>query len=351
MGISSHAITHNGESGSRTLRVMDLVKYFRVPRQGMLHAVDGVSFEIPPGETLGLVGESGCGKTTVGRIICGLLPATSGKVMLGDRELWRKGSGESRKIRRRVQMVFQDPYSSLNPRKSVWQVLSEPLKLNRMTNVKERVAEVCRSVQLASNMLDKYPHELDGGKRQCVGIGRALALQPDVIVLDEPVSALDVSIQAQILNLLIDLQTETGVSYLFISHDLSVVKHISRRVAVMYMGKLVETGATKALFGAPLHPYTQALLSAVPLPVVGMHKERIILTGDVPSPIDPAPGCRFAPRCWQALDVCRTVDPILVDCGDGRSVACHRITGSECKETHGQAASLRDRRVQGERPY
>lgn len=307
------------------IEVRNLKKYFEVKRKGMLHAVDDISFEIRAGETLGLVGESGCGKSTVGNVIMGLLPATDGEILLDGQNIVGLSRKERKKYCKEMQIVFQDPYSSLNPRKSVRQILSEPFKIHRMGNSSEinrQVEELCQKVGLEPALLSKYPHELDGGKRQVVGIARALALGPKFIVCDEPVSALDVSIQAKIINLLIDLQRELGLTYLFVSHDLSVVRHISNRVAVMYLGQIVEIANTDDIFEDPKHPYTTALLSAVLNIDVSKNKEHIVLQGDVPSPINPKPGCRFAPRCRFAKPECYHQAPVLQPVAEGHLVAC-----------------------------
>ncbi|MGI6284863.1 ABC transporter ATP-binding protein [Neomoorella humiferrea] len=314
---------------NKLVEVQNLKKYFSIKGKGILHAVDNVTFSINSGETLGLVGESGCGKTTVGRILVGLLPPTSGKIFFEGRDVTSLKKSELKVFRRNVQMIFQDPYTSLNPRKTVKQILSEPYLVQRIARGKElesKVEELIEITRITPDLLNKYPHELDGGKRQTVGIARALALQPKFIVCDEPVSSLDVSIQAQIINLMMDLQEKLELTYLFISHDLSVVKHISRRIAVMYLGEIVEFADTDELFENPMHPYTQALLSAVPIPKVGLRKKRIILAGDVPSPINPKPGCRFAPRCWKAHPECQENEPVLEDKGNNHLVSCHMVS-------------------------
>ena len=307
------------------IRIRGLKKYFEIPGKGKLHAVDGLMLDIMPKETIGLVGESGCGKSTVGNVLLRLTDATDGSVEFDGVDIVKANRKELKEIRKKTQMIFQDPYSSLNPRKTVRAILEEPYKIHKLAKgqeLKDKVDKLANSVGLEPYVLDKYPHELDGGKRQMVGIARALALNPEFIVCDEPVSALDVSVQATIINLLIDMQKEMGLTYLFISHDLSVVRHISNRVAVMYLGQLVEVAPTDEIFENPLHPYTVALLSAVPKIDFEDQSRRIILTGDVPSPLNPKEGCRFAPRCWMACDECHNRNPELTDTGDGHFVAC-----------------------------
>ena len=306
--------------------VRHLKKYFQTKR-GLLHAVDDVSFQIPKGQTLGLVGESGCGKSTLGRVLIGLIEATGGEVLFKGKDCLDLNSSERSEFRKHAQIVFQDPFSSLNPRMSVSRLISEPLIINNACKngkeLEERCGQLMDTVGLARRLSSSYPHELDGGRRQRIGIARALALNPEFIVLDEPVSALDVSIQAQVLNLLDDLQQDQGYTYLFISHDLSVVRYVSDQVAVMYLGKVVEMANNIELFKMPLHPYTQALLSAVPVAKLGVKKQRILLEGDVPSPINPAPGCRFAGRCPYRQEQCRTEHPPLVEVDPGHFVACY----------------------------
>ena len=314
------------------IRVENLKKYFATKR-GMLHAVDDVSFEIQKGETLGLVGESGCGKSTLGRCLIRLLDSTSGKVLLHDTEgegytdITKASSREMKALRKRVQIVFQDPYSCLNPRLSVRELIAEPLIVNNICKssdeMNKRIRSLMDTVGLAERLENSYPHELDGGRRQRIGIARSLALNPEFIVLDEPVSALDVCIQAQILNLLNALQKEYKYTYVFISHNLSVVRHVSDRIAVMYLGQIVELSEYKALFTSPLHPYTQALLSAIPLAKLDVQRERIILEGDVPSPIEPPKACRFAGRCRYAQAKCRNEPPALREILPGHFAACH----------------------------
>ena len=314
------------------IRVENLKKYFPTKR-GMLHAVDDVSFEIHKGETLGLVGESGCGKSTLGRCLIRLLDSTSGKVLLqnsdgvGYTDVTKVSPREMKELRKRVQIVFQDPYSCQNPRLSVWELIAEPLIVNSIytdkNEMRRRIRSLMDTVGLAERLENSYPHELDGGRRQRIGIARSLALNPEFIVLDEPVSALDVCIQAQILNLLNSLQKEFKYTYVFISHNLSVVRHVSDRIAVMYLGQIVELSDYRELFSKPLHPYTQALLSAIPLAKLDVQRERIILEGDVPSPIEPPNVCRFAGRCRHATDMCRTTPPALREILPGHFAACH----------------------------
>ena len=301
--------------------------------KGSVRAVDGVTFEIRRGETLGLVGESGCGKSTIGRAVIRLREPTSGSVSFDGVDLASLKSGDLRRIRRRMQIIFQDPYGSLDPRMTVGSIVSEPIETHHLADgaaKKDRIAELLRLVGLDPNYVKRYPHEFSGGQRQRIGVARALAVEPEFIVCDEPISALDVSIQAQVLNLLTDLRASLGLTYLFIAHDLSVVKHISDRVAVMYLGKIVEIGPPDQLYGAPGHPYTRALLSAVPVPDPASERKRrrVILKGDVPSPVNPPPGCRFHTRCWlyERLgqpENCRTVDPPLAALDGEHKAACH----------------------------
>lgn len=307
------------------LEVKGLKKYFSTPR-GMLHAVDDVSFTLDKGKTLGVVGESGCGKSTTGRAILRLLEPTGGEVLFEGEDLNKLNKEEMRKKRKDLQIIFQDPFSSLNPRKTISQTIAEALKLNKIVTDKQqmqqRVLELMDTVGLAERLYNTYPHELDGGRRQRIGIARALAVNPKFIVCDEPVSALDVSIQAQILNLMEDLQEKMGLTYMFITHDLSVVHHFSNDIAVMYLGKLIEKAPSDELFKNPTHPYTQALLSAIPLPNIHKKLDRVILKGEITSPIEPKPVCRFANRCNYATDRCRSEEPQLKEISSGHFVSC-----------------------------
>lgn len=308
------------------LRIEHLKKYFRIPGKGYLHAVDDITLDIMPNETLGLVGESGCGKSTIGNVLMRLQPATDGHAYFEGIDIVHANMKERKELTKKTQMIFQDPYSSLNPRKPVKSILSEPFKINnvaRGAEMNDLVEELAIKVGLEPYVLKKYPHELDGGKRQMVGLARALAMNPRFIVCDEPVSSLDVSVQATIINLLIDLQVEMRFTYLFISHDLSVVRHISNRVAVMYLGQIVESAPTDEIFRNTRHPYSIALLSAVPKVDFEDESQRIVLIGDVPSPMNPKPGCRFAPRCWMADEQCKRETPNLIEVKAGHSVACH----------------------------
>lgn len=308
------------------LEVKNLKKYFKTPK-GLLHAVDGVQFTLEAGETLGIVGESGCGKSTLGRVVLHLLDSTDGQIFFNGEDITKPSAARLKELRREMQMVFQDPYSSIDPRMRVRDIIGEPLKIYRVCPNKEeydrQVSELMDRVGLANRIADAYPHELDGGRRQRIGIARALSLKPKFIVCDEPVSALDVSIQAQILNLLQDLQDEMQLTYIFITHNLSVVKHISDHISVMYLGNMVERSSSSELFEHQYHPYTKALLSAIPIPSLHTKKERIILKGELTSPIDPPNACRFAPRCLYATEQCFKEMPCIEELTPGHFVACH----------------------------
>lgn len=312
------------------LEVKNLKKYFNTPG-GKLHAVDDVSFAIKKGQTLGIVGESGCGKSTTGRVILRLLEATDGEIIYKGQNIRELNKEQMRDLRKELQIIFQDPFSSLDPRMTVSEIIEEPIKLNNLISDKtkrfERVLELMDLVGLSRRMINTYPHELDGGRRQRIGIARALALNTQFIVCDEPVSALDVSIQAQILNLMNELQEKLGLTYIFITHDLSVVNHFSDDIAVMYLGKLIEKAPAEKLFDNPVHPYTQALLSAIPRPSLDRKMEKIILKGEITSPINPEPVCRFANRCNYAEDICREKEPALEEISPGHFVACHLFKG------------------------
>ncbi len=339
-GANGNGASTNGAAASNLLEVRDLKMHFPVKKGiilqrqvGAVKAVDGVSFDVKRGETLGLVGESGCGKSTTGRAILQLYRPTSGQVLFQGTDLTRLGSEDMRRMRRRVQMIFQDPYASLNPRMTVGDIVGEPIKVHNLRQgkaVRDRVQELLELVGLNPYFVNRYPHEFSGGQRQRIGVARALAVEPDFVVCDEPVSALDVSIQAQVINLLEDLQTKLGLTYLFIAHGLAVVKHISDRVAVMYLGKVVELASGNQLYSSPMHPYTQALLSAVPIPdpKVEKRRKRIILEGDVPSPLNPPSGCRFHTRCPIAVEQCKVEEPPFVDYGNGHFAACWRARES-----------------------
>lgn len=313
---------------STLLEVKDLKKYFKTPR-GNLHAVDGVSFSIAKGKTLGVVGESGCGKSTLGRITIHLLEATSGRIVFEGEDISQLGRADLKRYRQNMQMIFQDPFSSLDPRMSVSNIIAEPLRIYRKyrdtADLSEQVGKLMDTVGLARRLSDSYPHELDGGRRQRIGVARALSLNPKFIVCDEPVSALDVSIQAQILNLMQDLQEERNLTYLFITHNMAVVKHISDNILVMYMGTMVEYAPSRNIFADRLHPYTRALLAAVPVPVLGGKKERRLLKGEITSPVNPKPGCRFAKRCEFATEICSASDPVFAEAKRGHFVACHHV--------------------------
>jgi len=324
----------NMPQNEELLRVDNLVMHFPIYRGivhrqvGAVHAVDGVSFSINRGETLGLVGESGCGKSTTGRTILQLYRPSSGKVYFNGIDLTELKREEIRYMRREMQMIFQDPYASLNPRMTVGEIISEPLLIHGMvkrSQIQEKVEYLLEIVKLSPTFANRYPHEFSGGQRQRIGVARALALRPSLIICDEPISALDVSIQAQIVNLLEDLQKELNLTYLFIAHDLSMVRHISDHVAVMYLGVIVEIADRSTLYNSPLHPYTQALLSAVPIPdpITDSQRKRRVLEGDVPSPVNPPSGCRFRTRCWLAQSLCSEQNPLLRSVGTNHLVACH----------------------------
>jgi oligopeptide/dipeptide ABC transporter ATP-binding protein len=310
------------------LEVKDLKKYYKVPK-GMLHAVDGVSFNLENGKTLGIVGESGCGKTTIGRAILRLVEPSSGSVIFDGVDILKLNKQEMRYMRRNMQMIFQDPFSSLNPRKTITQTIEEPIILANMIPDPDkrfmRVMELMDTVGLAERLVNTYPHELDGGRRQRIGIARALAMNPKFIICDEPVSALDVSIQAQILNLMKKIQREMGLTYIFITHNLAVVNHFSDDIAVMYLGRLIEKAPSETLFANPLHPYTQALLSAIPVPRLHNRPERLLLRGEITSPINPEPICRFANRCNYAMPICSKEEPSLIEVEPDHIVACHIV--------------------------
>jgi oligopeptide transport system ATP-binding protein len=323
--------------GGELLRVRGLFKHFPVQNSDdVVRAVDGVTFEILRGETLGLVGESGCGKSTVGRCLLRLIEPTRGEVEFDGQDVLSLSGGDLRRLRRRMQIIFQDPYASLNPRMRVRDIVAEPLVVHGIgdkSERRERVADLLRKVGLDPDYMNRYPHEFSGGQRQRLGIARALALNPKLIVADEPVSALDVSVQAQVINLLEDLQAEFDLTYLFISHGLAVVEHISNRVAVMYLGRIVEVATARELYSNPLHPYTRALLSAIPVPDPKRKRERIVLKGDVPTPINPPSGCRFHTRCPDAVAECARIDPDLREVTPGHRFACIRVPGWDAAPT------------------
>ncbi|MFJ6213109.1 ABC transporter ATP-binding protein [Streptomyces sp. NPDC092296] len=335
--------------GEPLLKVTGLTKHFPIHKgllrrqTGAVQAVDGIDFTVAAGETLGVVGESGCGKSTMGRLVTRLLEPTSGTIEFEGVDITHLSTGKMRPLRRDIQMIFQDPYSSLNPRHTIGTIVGAPFRLQKVQTeggVKKAVQELLEICGLSPEHYNRYPHEFSGGQRQRIGIARALALRPKMIVADEPVSALDVSIQAQVVNLLDDLQTELGLTYLIIAHDLSVVRHVSDRVAVMYLGKVVELADRDELYARPMHPYTTALMSAVPVPDPRRKgkRERILLTGDVPSPINPPSGCRFRTRCWKAQEKCATQEPPLVALATGHQVACHFPENAPCSADTGQAA-------------
>ncbi len=323
--------------GENLLEIKGLCKHFNLKKsifeknKKVLHAVDDVTLEIKKGETLGLVGESGCGKTTLGRTVVRLYEPTSGEIVYDNKNITNLNFQEMKSFRRKIQMIFQDPYASLNPRQTIGDIIKEPMEIHNLHEEKDRdkkVLEILELVGLNSSHMSRYPHEFSGGQRQRVGIARALACNPEFIVCDEPISALDVSIQAQIINTLEELQKKLGLTYLFIAHDLSMVKHISDRVGIMYLGKLVEISTSDEVYNTPLHPYTEALLSAIPIPDpdVSSKKERIILEGDIPTPINPKSGCRFKSRCPKAFEKCEEIEPKLIEVRENHKVACHLYT-------------------------
>ena len=327
-------IHERAAEGREILRIDGLYKHFPITagifkrRVGQVHAVDGVNLSLRAGETLGLVGESGCGKTTLGRTVIKLLPPTDGKIIFNGQDITNFSRRRMRDVRRELQIVFQDPYASLNPRMTVREIVAEPLRVHNLYKGREgrgRVDELLRTVGLSPEHANRFPHEFSGGQRQRIGFARALALNPQMVILDEPVSALDVSIRAQVVNLLESLQRDFGLTYIFVAHDLSVVRHVSDRVAVMYLGKVVEIGSKHDIYDRPSHPYTQALLSAIPIeePTQRGKRKRIVLEGDVPNPANPPSGCRFRTRCWKAQPICAEEEPALIDRGQGHPSACH----------------------------